>query len=271
MNRTFKTLKTALTFFISAYLIFLASSCSKNGELMQQAQVIQLTVTSFSTSDEAAFKVRINDEILSDSLYNRYQASKVIIRQDGKQHLIVKKWSNDSTLIDTLLSISDRVATITLLQLDTSAAPIILDSGSGEVAEQKRMLSFFTNDTIMPASFGLELYACHYDLNTGELLKVDTLAKFDEVRRGELTEFKLVNDSTLENVSIGYYFQPLDLSTKMPLADLLRPFNPATAAGPLLTFTKGPLGTEKYYINTITARKLANGKLLLTAPRLLAY
>lgn len=270
MNRISKTLKTALTFFISAYSIFLISSCSKNGELMQQAQVIQLTVTSFSTSDEAVFKVNINDEILSDSLYNRYQASKVVIRKDGKQHLLVKKRSNDSTLIDTLLSITDRVATITLLQLDTTAAPVILGGGSGEVPDQKRMLSFYTNDTIMPAAFGLELYACYSDPNTGELLRVDTLARFDKVTRGELTEFKLVNDSTSENVSIGYFFQPLDLTTGEPFENLLRPFSPP-ATGPLLTFTKGSLGTEKYYINTITARKLANGKLLLTAPRLLAY
>lgn len=270
MNRTYKALKTTIFSCILACSVLIAGSCTKKGELIENTQVIQLNLSIFSTNTEAVFSVYVNEETVSDSLYNRYQVSKMVVRKDGKQHLVVKKRADAATLIDTLLSIPGRMASITLLQLDTTAAPVIIDGGDGEVPAQKRMISFYTNDTIMPASFGLELYACYTDLNTGELLKVDTLARFDKVTRGELTGFKLVNDSTDENANIGYFFQPFDLATGAPFINLLRPFSPP-ATGPLLTFAKGPLGTEKYYINTITARALANGKLLLTAPRLLAY
>ncbi|MGN7721901.1 hypothetical protein [Chitinophaga sp. 22620] len=269
MNNIFRHIKTV---FFSGAIAFpvLMASCNKDGELEKNTQIIQLTVSSFSTDPEAAFSVNINGELVSDSLYNNHRASKTIVRQDGMQHLVVKKETNDSTLLDTLINMPENIATVTLLQLDPGSVPTLVNGGASDVPEDRKMLAFFYSDSVLPEALGVELYACYYDLDTRELLGIDTLAKFDKVIRGELTGFKMVKDSVPGNTTIAYFFQLLD-AAGVPFADVLQPFVPERATGSRFDFNKGALGTEKNYINNFTGLRLANGKLLPRSFRLLSY
>jgi hypothetical protein len=272
MNSTFKHIKAAFFLSVLAYSVSMTSACNKDGELQKNAQIIQLTVSIFSTDPEAAFSVGVNEDLVSDSLYNNHQVSKMVIRKEGMQHLVVKKEANDSTLLDTLINIPGNTAAVTLLQLGPGTTPALVNSNSAEVPENRKMLAFFYSDHVLPEVLGVELYTCYYDLNTGETLAIDTLAKFDKIKRNELTAFRMVKDSiTPANIGSAYFFQLLDADTGVPFSNMLQPFNPARLTGARFDFNKGVLGTENYYINNLTGTNLANGKLLTRSSRLLSY
>ncbi|WP_232538948.1 hypothetical protein [Chitinophaga tropicalis] len=268
MNRKSISLKT---FFIIAFLTCTSSlfySCKKDGELVKATEVFNITVTSFSSNTLAAFSVTVNDDLITDSLYNGQSATKIIARVEDKQHILVKDRFSKATLIDTVLSLPGQTASITLLQLDPEGAPILVGGQGEEIPEGSKALSFFYTNDILPDSLGMQIYACYYDPNTFEFTKMDTLATFKSIKRGELSSFQLVKDTA--DPAIVYFIQPLDPITGNVLENLATPFDPTIASGYFLSFEGGPLGTEKHYINSIEAMA-GDGVFDIASNRLISY
>ncbi|MEI3797424.1 MULTISPECIES: hypothetical protein [unclassified Chitinophaga] len=259
------------TYYIPGIVLILLFflSCKKNGELIKATEVVKVTVSAFSTNTAAAFSITINGEAIADSLFNGQVKSKVVALAEGGQHMIVRNHGSSEILIDTLVTLPVGFATITLMQLDPAAPPLLIGKDETVIPDDRKMMAFYTKDTLLPETFGIELYACYYDEITFALLKIDTLARINKIKRGELTGFVMVKDSVA--YGSGYLFQPLDAVSGQPLDNLARPFNPAEATGPLLNFDRGPLGTEKYYINDINAIKEPDGRLYAESYRLLSY
>lgn len=269
MNSKFFSLKAFLITGLLTSITTLFHSCKKDGELVKAAEVFNITVTSFSSNTSAAFTVVVNDDLITDSLYNGQSATKMIARVEDMQHVLVKDHFSDATLIDTLLSLQGKTVSLTLLQLDGESAPILVGQQDEEIPENSRVLSFFYTSDLLPDSIGMQIYACYYDANTFELSEIDTLATFNKIKRGQLSSFQPVKDSI--DFTTAYFIQPLDAVTGKVLANLGTPFDPTLASGYFLSFETGPLGTEKHYINGIDAMEVGDGTFNIASNRLISY
>lgn len=250
MNIKFISFKTFFTAIFLICAITLFYSCKKDGELVKATEVLNLSITSFSTNTSAAFEVVVNDALVEDSLYNGQTFTKMIVKMEGMQHIIIKDHFTDATLIDTTIAIDGKIASLTLLQLNADSDPILVGQTDENIPENHKLQSFFYTSDILPDSIGLQIYGCYYDPNTFELVKTDTLARFEKIRKGELSAFLPVKDS-IDPATTVYFFQPVDVATQQPLANLAAPFDPAAFSGYQFSFGPGIGGTEKHYINNI--------------------
>lgn len=231
-------------------LVSFISSCSKEEGLVLQQEVVKLTITSFSTDPAAAFTVLLNNGQFADSLYNGQGHTRIIARQAGKQQIIVKDRSSGSVLIDSLIAIEGKEAVLTLMQLDPNHPPQLISQQEGEqIPEGYRKLAFYYTWDQLPDSIALEVYDCRYDLNTYELLEIDTV-RFEKVKKGVLSGFQLIKGDGLDP-SVVYLMNFFDAVTGTVLPNLVKPFDPTFALGTTLDYWPGPLGTEKHFINNL--------------------
>lgn len=250
MNRKFILGKT---FFRTALLICaitLFYACKKDGELIKATEVVNLSITSFSTNTAAAFVVVVNNDLVEDSLYNGQTSTNLIGKTNDMQHIVIKDYFTDATLIDTSIAIPGKTASLTLLQLNADSDPILVGQSDENIPDNHKLQAFFYTNDILPDSIGFQIYACHYDPNTFALVKTDTLATFEKIKKGVLSEFLAIPD-IVDPAITYYFFQPLDVTTQQPLANMATPFDPANYLGYMFSFQSGIVGTEKHYINNI--------------------
>lgn len=235
-----------------ALLLLAFSACKKEGELVKSTDIVNISITSFSTNPGAAFTIVVNDELVADSLSNGQPVSRLIAKVDDRQHIVIKDHFTGATQIDTTIAFPGKTAALTLLQLNAGSNPILVGQTDEDIPENHRQQAFFYTSDILPDSIGLQIYGVHYDPATFELLKIDTLSTFPKVRKGVLSEFATIADNPDPSV-VYYFFQPLDALTQQPLPNQAVPFDPANYSGVLFPFDPGPAGTEKHFINNIGA------------------
>ncbi|WP_146217583.1 hypothetical protein [Chitinophaga sp. S165] len=252
MNKEFFLLRTFFTTALLICVITLFYSCKKDGELMKATEVVNISITSFSTDAAAAFAVVVNDDVVEDSLYNGGSASKLVAKAESMQHIIIKDHFTDAVLIDTSIAIPGKTASLTLLQLNADSDPILVGQSEEDIPENHRLQAIFYTNDILPDSIGFQVYGVHYDPNTFELLGVDTLATYPKIKKGELSEFMLIEDNPDPSI-VYYFFQPLDVNTQQALPNQAVPFDPVNYSGVLFPIETGATGTEKHYINDISA------------------
>jgi hypothetical protein len=256
---------------LSVLLLLLAGACKKEGTLEKATGVVQLSMSLVSVNSEAAFQVMVNEELVSDTLSVNKRGSAMIRARETGNHVQVRDHASDQVVLDTVLAANDRQLAINLLQLVEGEPPMLLPQTNTDLPEGARRLSFFATDTLLPPAFGIQIYAVYSNLMTGEYLKADTIATFPKIERGVLSEIKIIQVPVdAGDIGVGFYFQPLDAQTGLPLSNQLRPFDPAAFRGNVFGLSDGPTGTEKNYINGIRIIKAA-GKLIFLSSRLMSY
>jgi len=268
MNKFSGFFKTLSFIAILVCACFAFQACHKDGELIEGVEVFNFRIDCFTANPDAAFEVSVNNELVTDSLMNGVPKSKVVTLVEGKQHVVIKKSSSKTVLIDTLITVTDKQSRLTVLQLDEEAKPILVGKSDQEIPANSRSIAFYYTDDVLPDSMGYQLYACYYDENTFELKRVDTLATYDVIRKGQLSEFEIVKDSI--DFTTLYFMQPLDVKTGEALENLALPFDPMNYSGFDLGMSPGPTGKEQNYINLINGYK-QDGTLSVTLKRLLSY
>jgi len=268
MNKFSGFPKTLSFIAILGFAFFAFQSCQKDGELVKGIDVFDFRIDCFTSNPNVAFEVLVNNELVADSLKNGVPKSKIVTLVDGKQRVVIRRASSKTILIDTLISISDKKANLTLLQLDEEGKPVIVGASDWQIPANNRSIAFYYTEKVLPDSIGLQLYACYYDENTFELKRTDTLATYDVIRRGQLSTFNIVKDSS--DFTTLYFMQPLDAKTGKPLENVVTPFDPVNYTGFDLGMSPGPKGTEQNYINLINGYD-TDGLLSITLSRLLSY
>lgn len=244
-------------------------SCQKNSNLIKAAAVMKLSVTSFSTDAEVAFTVIVNDKLVEDSLYNGLTSINLVAKTEGMQHILIRNNKTQAQLLDTLLDMPGNITSLTLLQLVKDGSLMLTGKPEGEIPEKQRLQAFYYINDILPDSLAFQVYACHFDPNTFALLKTDTIATYPKIKKGELSEYRMIADSP-DPSSIYYFFQPLDTQTLQPLPNMAMPFDPANFMGYLFNFDPTQTGMEQHYINNIFAT--GTSELFdLFSSRLIAY
>ncbi|WP_343307319.1 hypothetical protein AAHN97_09340 [Chitinophaga niabensis] len=245
MNKIFFTL------FFFAFVVTSFYACKKDGELTIATAVINFTITSFSTNAGSAFEVVVNNDLVEDSLFNGNTATKLIPKAKDMQHVLIKDRATGTVLIDTLLNMPGKKAALTLLQLDADRDPVLVGQTDENIPDNHRLQAFFHTNDVLPDAIGVQIYACHYDPVSFTLVKTDTLATFKNIKKGVLSEFLLIKDNA-DPATIVYFYQPLDVNTLQPLANMGKSFDPANYSGYQFSFDPGSKGTEKHYINNFT-------------------
>jgi hypothetical protein len=209
-----------------------------------------ITITGFSTDPLAAFAVKVNGDIVSDSVYSGYTTSKIVTRKDGLQQFTVSSKSTGALLIDTLIDIQGSKATIRLLQLDPAMPPQILGQQDDDLPADKHRLAFYYTDPLLPDSLTAEVYYCWYNPDTYEFEKIRDTARYDKIKRGTLSEFQLISGDGITPNAV-YMIEVFNAVTGERLSGLAAPFDPVNFSGYPIDFAPGVFGTEKNYINSM--------------------
>lgn len=231
-------------------LLGIISSCSKDQGPIPFADPVMITVTGFSTDPEAAFTVKVNGEVVSDSVYSGLTMSKIVTRKDGLQQITVSSKSTGALLIDTLIEIKNKEATIKLLQLDPSRPPQIIGQEEDDLPADKHRLAFYYTDHLLPDSLIAEVYYCWYNPDTYEFEKIRDTARYDKIKKGVLSEFQLMSGDGITSNAV-HMLELFNAVTGERLSGLAAPFDPVIFSGYYTDFTPGATGTEKNYINRI--------------------
>lgn len=233
-------------------LIVLFSSCSKDQGRLSSVDPVMITISSFFNDPQAAFTVKVNGEVVSDSVFSGDKVSKIVTRKDGLQQFVVSNKSTGALLIDTLIEVKGTKAAIILLQLDPASPPQIIGQQEDDLPADQHRLAFYYTDPILPDSLTAEVHYCWYDPNTYEFIKIKETARYNKIKRGMLSEFQLIGgDGVAPNVI--YMLELFSAVTGERLSGLATPFDPVNYSGYSTDLAPGPLGTEENYINGIAA------------------
>lgn len=237
----------------SLYIFLLAvifSSCSKDQGRIASVDPVMITVSSFFNDPQAAFTVKMNGEVVSDSVFSGYRISKIVTRRDGLQQFVVSSKSTGALLIDTLIEVKGNKTAIILLQLDPASPPQIIGQQEDDLPADQHRLAFYYTNPILPDSLTAEVHYCWYDPNTYEFVKIKETARYSKIKRGVLSEFQLISgDGVAPNVI--YMLELFNAVTGERLSGLVNPFDPVNYSGYSTDLAPGPSGTEKNYINSI--------------------
>ncbi len=191
-------------------------ACSKEGDLQKKDSYREVLAKSFSVDPDARFIITVNGEMLTDSLTGSGAVRKIIKTAGETQQVQVKNYHTGKLLYDTLLATPATAFNFTVLQLDATGEqkPLFIsnDEGTDNIPKDHVMLSFYCSGADLPDSFAVRIYRLRPDPVTFELLGVDTLTQFPVIRKGRLSEFKLLEFS-LDPYQNMYCFEPRDMTT----------------------------------------------------------
>lgn len=149
--------------------LLLVTGCKKNGELVEQNDYAILTVKlDYMVDQDNVYRIELQDNLFADGLTyadeNKRMVSekKYIVTQD-KKHFVVYENASNEKVLDTFLTLKVRDH-VTLVQLETGAAPTILTSASGDETDpdpDKTKVRFIYNDPTLPDSIHLRIYTCN--------------------------------------------------------------------------------------------------------------
>lgn len=247
-------MKSKYSQWICSLLLLLTafSSCSKDEGLVPVTEAMRITVSTFSTDPQAVFSIKLNGDVVDDSIFNAERTTTVVTLVEGLQKLTVNNRTTGALLIDTLIDIKGNKAEITLMQLDPKGAVQIVRKSEDDLPADKRRLAFYYDSEVLPDSLAAVVYYCWYHPETYEFISIKDTARYDVIKRGELSEFHFISGDGLAP-NAAYFIDLLDAQTGEHIEGLVNPFDPAAYMGYQVDFGPGPSGTEKNFINNIVA------------------
>ncbi|WP_346320352.1 hypothetical protein [Chitinophaga sp. YIM B06452] len=191
-------------------------ACSKEGDLQEKDSYREVFAQGFSLDPNARFVVAVNNTQLTDSLVSTGAIRKVIKTPGETQQIKVSDYRSGQLLYDTLLATPGAKFNVTILQLDATGKqkPVFISSGGNadNIPAQHVSLGIYCTSADLPDSFALRIYRLNFDPTGSEITGVDTLTRFEVIRKGQLSEFKLIDFSRDPYLNF-YAFEPRDIKT----------------------------------------------------------
>jgi hypothetical protein len=262
MNYKKSTFSKVLTAITVAGFLFQAASCSKDGERVIAPEVVKVTVTNISLEGASArYTASIDGELIGDTLLSGERQTQVVAHKAGGQRFLVRDANTGNAVIDTLITLPEKSVILTILKLSSGegAAPSLYIGGNEDIKDNEKLWSFFYVDPLLPDSLDLTMYRVRQDGG------IDTLGKFEGIRKGQLVDFKKIDYTYGLSISTFYY----DLRDPVTGDILLgATFDPGAGAGGLMAYNDF---AATHFINDLVVYDLGGGSYFHYSTTILAY
>jgi hypothetical protein len=261
MNYTKNAFSKVMTAIAVAGFLFLATSCSKDGERVTAPEVVKVTVTNISLEGASArYTASIDGELIGDTLLSGERQTQ-LVEHKNEQRFLVRDANTGKTVIDTLLSLSGKDVILTILKLSNAedATPSLYIGGQEDLKPTEKLFSFYFVDPLLPDSLNLTMYRIRPDG------VIDTLGKFEHMRKGQLFDFKKI-DYTYGLNAVTFYFDLRDPVTGEILMGST--FDPTMGTGGLMAYNDF---VATHFINDLVVYDLGGGSYFHYSTTILAY
>lgn len=246
-------------------------ACKKTGTLQTETGILKADIMSYWTDPEALAALTINTTLVIDSMGAARSGAngRIVDKAEGKQRLRLKNLRTGNFWLDTLLDTPDQYMTITLLQLESGAQPVLVNKEI--VSPDTRNLGFSFSDPNLPASMVLEFFAVKMNGRVPESGMDVPIAIYDNLKRGVFTGFLPISSSILTSSSYRFLYKLKDAATNeyLPNAGTIDPVRFQTG-GRIIT-SSSTFEKETNHIFTVTRKVQTTGTINYSSARIVAY
>lgn len=227
-----------------AAITALVSGCDHEGLLITAPSVTRGTISLLAMTDER-YVVTIDDRPFGDTLRSNGQSLSGILveKTEGPQHLVIVNVSDQSVVIDSMITLDTPGFTYLLLQLEAPAKPILLSNADSEPlpGADSVKIRFLYTDTNLPSAIKMRFY--YIDEYTFETEVFDSVTLVRSTIGPYVTRAlnhypgSVLQGFDILDASDGHVIQAFDLDPSSP------------------RFTEGVMWTAPFFSGTLIAKK----------------